>query len=299
MSVTVRALAPAKVNLCLFLGGTRADGRHQLVTLFQSLSLADELELVTLGGSASDRVVCPGVGKDNLVNRAIVALREGGWAGPPVLIRILKRIPIAAGMGGGSADAAAALRLAVAIAPWPAGELDALAATLGADVPSQLIPGLALGTGAGDLIERREPLEPHAYVIVPSHQRLSTADVYREADRLGLARSAVQMRERHRQLVAALAAGGGRLPAELIVNDLQVAALSLCPSIADVLSAVTTAGAQQAIVSGSGPTVAGVFWGRDSRSRARTAARELAAHPGVAVATPVVPPFGAAELVAT
>ena len=81
-------------------------------------------------------------------------LRERGWAGPPVMIRIVKRIPIAAGMGGGSADAAAALRLAVAIAPWGAGELDALAATLGADVPSQLIPGLVLGTGAGDLVER-------------------------------------------------------------------------------------------------------------------------------------------------
>ncbi len=295
MSVTVRALAPAKVNLCLFLGETRPDGRHQLLTLFQSLSFADQLELVTLGGSASDRVLCPEVQEENLAYRAIVALRERGWAGPPVMIRIVKRIPIAAGMGGGSADAAAALRLAVAIAPWGAGELDALAATLGADVPSQLIPGLVLGTGAGDLVERCEPLEPHAYVIVPSAERLSTADVYREADRLGLARSAVEIDERHEQVLASLASGG-RLADELIVNDLQPAALSLCPSIADALRDVRAAGAEQAIVSGSGPTVAGVFWGRDSRARAQVAARELAReHPGVTVATPVAPPFGAAE----
>jgi len=208
---------------------------------------------------------------------------------------VLFRSPIAAGMGGGSADAAAALRLAMAIAPGRAEELDAVAAALGADVPSQLTPGLTLGTGAGDLVEHYDPLGPHAYVILPSWERLSTAEVYREADRLALARPAAELRERYEQLVTSLIAGG-RLAGEMIVNDLQPAALSLCPSIADALAAVRATGAEHVIVSGSGPTVIGLFWGQDAPARASTAARALAgAHPGATAATPVAPPYGAPE----
>ncbi len=286
----LRALAPAKVNLCLFLGATRADGRHELVTLFQSLSLADEL---VLEPGAIDRVICPGVEGDNLALAAIAALRARGWTGPPLQITITKRIPVAAGMAGGSADAAAALRLAAAFAPMRASELGAVAASLGADVPGQLSPGLSVGTGAGELVAPREPLASHAFVILPSAQRLSTAAVYREADRLELARSPEQLREARAQLEAALSAGA-RLPAELIVNDLAPAAVSLCPSIAEALSAATASGAEQAIVCGSGPTVAGVFWGHDAQQRATAACRALAiSHPNAVPATPVRSPFGA------
>jgi 4-diphosphocytidyl-2-C-methyl-D-erythritol kinase len=296
--VKLQALAPAKVNLCLFLGGTRADGRHELVTLFESLSLADEVELEPVAGAAgagaADRVICPGVQGDNLALAAIAALRARGWAGPPVQITITKRIPVAAGMAGGSADAAAALRLAAALAPAAPADLAAVAASLGADVPSQLAPGLALGTGAGELVEPRAPIAPHAFVILPCAAQLATAAVYREADRLGLARSAAQLRACHASLDAALRPDA-RLRGELTVNDLAPAALSLCPAIAGALSAAVAAGAEHAIVCGSGPTVAGLFWGRDAVARAALAARALAgAYPDAAVATPVFGGFGAA-----
>ena len=304
----LRALAPAKVNLSLFLGATRQDGRHRLVTVFESLSLADELELVVAGGPAAspdpspshaaseDRVICSGVPGDNLAARALAALRERGWDGPPLRLTIAKRIPVAAGMGGGSADAAAALRLAMALAPGRAEELDAIASALGADVPGQLLPGVALGTGAGELVERFEPLAPHAFVVVPSAHGLSTADVYREADRLGLPRPAGELDDRHRSLLAALRRGA-RLPDELVVNDLEPAAVSLCPAVAGALRAVRDVGAEHVIVSGSGPTVVGIWWGDTAAASAAAAAERLAAsHPGALSATPVSPEFAAAVL---
>ncbi len=147
-----RELAPAKVNLCLFLGGPRADGRHELVTLFESVSLFDELRLEVLS-TGGDEVVCAGVEGPNLAEAALRELRARGWSAPPVRIEIVKRIPVAAGLGGGSADAAAALRLAGALSPLPPGLADELARHLGADVPSQLQPGVTLGTGAGELVE--------------------------------------------------------------------------------------------------------------------------------------------------
>ena len=111
--------APAKVNLCLFLGPTRADGRHELVTLFESVSLADELEI---GRRGAGRGGVPGVAGPNLVSDALWALREAGWDAPPVRVEITKRIPVAAGLGGGSADAAAVLRLAPAPGARGAGD---------------------------------------------------------------------------------------------------------------------------------------------------------------------------------
>lgn len=252
------ALAPAKVNLSLLLGGIRDDGRHELVTLIESVSLADE---VTLSGAERDEVFCPGVEGPNIVTRALAGLRTRGWEGPPVRIEITKHVPIAAGMGGGSADAAAVLRLAQHIAP--VADIAGLAAELGADVPSQLRPGLVLGTGAGDAVTRRPPAEAHALVIVPSPHGLATADVYAEADRLGLPRSPGD-----------LARTAEELP---FVNDLEPAAISLCPSIADALEAVRAAGADHALVTGSGPTVFGLFWGPDAVGRAKAAAGEIPA----------------------
>ncbi len=111
-----RAVAYAKVNLCLFVGPTRSDGRHELVTLFESAGPEDELVITSLA-SGPDEVVCPGVAGENLVAAALAALRESGWDAPPVRVEITKRIPVAAGLGGGSADAAAVLRYAERIAP--------------------------------------------------------------------------------------------------------------------------------------------------------------------------------------
>lgn len=290
----LRALAPAKVNLSLFLGGPREDGRHRLVTLFESLSLADSLELEVTGGA--DEVVCPGVDGENLATRALAGLRARGWDGPPVRIEIEKRIPVAAGMAGGSADAAAALRLAMAVAPGRAEEVDALAAELGADVPSQLLPGLALGTGAGEIVEHFEALPEHAFVVLPSEFALSTPDVFREADRLGLQRSDDELDRLYGELVSGLAAEPA-LASALIVNDLEPAAVSLCPWCGDALEAVRAAGAEHAMVSGSGPTVVGIWWGLGAVGRAFAAAQRLRdEHPLAVAAEPVTAEFAAPSL---
>lgn len=292
---TLEAWAPAKVNLCLFLGGRREDGRHELVTLFDSVSLADKLSLTVLAGDSgprSDQVLCPGVPEPNLVSSALAGLRSRGWDAPPVRIEVLKRIPVAAGMGGGSADAAAALRLAVEIAPGRPEEVSALAAQLGADVPSQLVPGLVLGTGAGEIVQPFAPLCAHAFVIAPQPFALSTAAVYAEADRLGLARDSGDVEERYNRLVASLAPGA-RLPGALLVNDLEPAAVSLCPAIVPALRSIRGAGAENVFVCGSGPTVAGVFWGPDARDRANAAVATLGAKfPGAQSALPVTAEFG-------
>lgn len=289
----LRALAPGKVNLCLALGERRADGRHELVTLVESLSLADELELSTLReGSTSDEVLCLEVEEPNLVSAALEGLRERGWSGPPVGIEIFKQIPVAGGMGGGSADAAAAIRLAAEVAPVPADLAAELARSLGADVPSQLTPGVALGTRAGDVIEPIAPLDPHAFLVLPQPFGLSTADVYAEADRLRLLRRPDDLAWRRRQLDAALRSGG-RLPTAVLVNDLQPAALSLRPQIRDALDAAREAGADHAMVCGSGPTVAGMYMAPDARKRALAGAEALAwQYPAVSVAAPVDAEYG-------
>lgn len=289
----LRALAPGKVNLCLFLAGARGDGRHELVTLFESVALADELSMSPAEG-AHDEVLCPGVEGPNLALAALGALRGRGWDAPPVKVEIEKRIPIAAGMGGGSADAAAVLRMATELAPGRPEEVAEIAALLGADVPSQLAPGLVLGTGAGEIIEPVLPLAPHALVIVPQRSPLSTADVYRQADLLGVPRDAGGLAGPLAELRDALVPGR-RLPAGLLVNELEPAALSVCPAISDALEAIRAAGAQ-AFVCGSGPTAVGLYWGADGVDRARAAAVSLATRfPGATSTVPVPAEFGAPE----
>jgi 4-diphosphocytidyl-2-C-methyl-D-erythritol kinase len=265
------ALAPGKVNLCLFLGGARPDGRHELVTVFESVSLADELVLTTRAGG-SDEVVALGVEGPNLVAEALARLRASDWAAPALRVEIEKRIPVAAGMGGGSADAAAALRLARRVTPVSAEAIAELAAELGADVPAQLAPGVALGTGAGDRVEPMFALAVHAFVVVPLPYRLSTRDVYVEADRQGLPRA--ELRACLTEVRDALEPGA-RLPDSLLVNDLEPAAISLCPAVSGALDAVLDVGADRALVCGSGPTVAGLFWGDHAGYRAADAAMAL------------------------
>lgn len=248
--------APAKINLCLFLGGTRADGLHEVVSLMQSLAWGDT---VTMEPAAEDSLVCPGVEGPNLAGEALRAVRGlAGWR-EPVRLTVDKRIPVAAGLGGGSADAAATLRLAGARADVPEEELFALAAGLGADVPAQVRPGRALATGAGEVVEPLPPPPRFGVLVVPSPHALSTAEVYREADRLGLARGPVDLAARLDEVRAGIGDGPFGLSAELLVNDLEPAALRLRPAIAGALESVTGLGAARAMVSGSGPTVLGLF----------------------------------------
>jgi 4-diphosphocytidyl-2-C-methyl-D-erythritol kinase len=287
--LTVIEQAYAKVNLCLFVGPTRADGRHELVTLFDSVRLADELIVAPLDeaeANAPDVVVCDGVPGPNLVSDALAGLREAGWAAPPVRVEIWKRIPVAAGMGGGSADAAAMLRCARRLAPVALDALAAIARELGADVPSQLMPGPSLGTGAGERLQDVPRLESYAVLVLPADFALSTPDVYREADRLGNGRSQEELESLRERVLHRIPAPLG---AELCVNDLQAAALSLRPAIGDALIAARQAGADHAIVCGSGPTVIGLFWGAEAGRRARRAAEDpdlRSRYPGVAAASP-------------
>ena len=176
--------AHGKVNLCLLVGAPRTDGLHPLVSIFQPTTLADE---VTMEPYVRDTVVCPGVEGDNLALAALTGFRAAtGWDGPPQRITIEKRIPVAGGMAGGSADAAAVLRLAAQASGIPIP--DDLPMRLGADVPALLLSRRALVTGAGEHVEPR-PGDKPPLVVVPPHARLTAAQVYRAFDILALARS--------------------------------------------------------------------------------------------------------------
>jgi 4-diphosphocytidyl-2-C-methyl-D-erythritol kinase len=246
-------LAPAKVNLCLYLGRARADGLHELCSLFEPLALAD---LITVTSTERDEVVCPGVEGENLAAKALAGLRERGWTREPLRIEIEKKVPVAAGLGGGSGDAAAVLRLAAG----EVADLPELALQLGADVPSQLRPSLALVRGVGELLEPLPQPAEHAAVLLPGGGGLSTAAVFAEADRLGLGRDAEELDDLAARLRDAAGAGASPLDyPDLLVNDLEPAALSLRPDIGEALEALRAAGAPQAILSGSGPTAVGLF----------------------------------------
>jgi 4-diphosphocytidyl-2-C-methyl-D-erythritol kinase len=246
-------LAPAKLNLCLYVGPKREDGLHEIRSLFEPLELADELKL---SEAAADEVVCEGIEGPDLTAAALAALRQNGWKGPPLRIEVTKRVPVAAGLGGGSADAAAVLRLA-------RGEVEglrAIAADIGADVPSQLQPRACLVAGAGEVIEPAPPPAEHGVVLIPQPEGLATAAVYAAADRLGTPRGEAELEAIRRQLRDAVDLGGSPLDyREHLVNDLQPAAIALRPEIEDALSALEEADAAHAMVTGSGPTAFGLY----------------------------------------
>ncbi|MGD0197026.1 MAG: 4-diphosphocytidyl-2C-methyl-D-erythritol kinase [Solirubrobacteraceae bacterium] len=257
----MRELAPAKINLCLYVGPLRDDGYHEFLSVMQAVDLSDALTLSDHAGPG-DEVRCPGLEGPNLAARAIVAFRElTGWDGPPQLLEIDKRIPVAAGLGGGSADAAATLRLLARRSGIDI-DLHALATSLGADVPSQLRPGRWLAEGIGERLTRLPDPDPFGVLIMPSQAQLSTAAVYAEADRLGLTRTSEELARIRATL---------DLLAPEPVNDLARAASSLEPTIG---ASLATAWGEGSFVTGSGPTLVRVF---PTLQDARGAARRLAA----------------------
>jgi 4-diphosphocytidyl-2-C-methyl-D-erythritol kinase len=229
----------------------------------------------------SDEVHLPGHRPgDNLALDALARVPRGNGVGrAPVARDDRQAHPVAAGMAGGSADAAATLRLVAQHAGLgdPA-VLHAVAAGLGADVPAQLRPGRALATGAGERVEPLEaPAPPYGVLVLPSNRGLSTAAVFAEADRLGLARDAAALAERQ----ALVRAGLPDLPTSLSVNELEPAARSLRPDIDQAFEEARGAGAQHVLLSGSGPTVLGFF--HDPHG-AQAAADRLNGAPGEATA---------------
>ena len=260
----LRELAYAKLNLVLHVGRRRDDGMHPVCTLVASIDLADEV-LAEPRESGEDTVECEGVPGDNLAARALAEFRSrAGKELPPLAITIRKRVPVAAGLGGGSADAAAALRIANQLAGHPLGreELVRLAAGLGSDVPSQLDPRHALVQGAGERIEPVS-LPSLAAILIPDDEGLSTGAVYAELDRIDGAREGLDPAPLHR-----LTASSPHELSQALQNDLQPAALSLRPDLQDRLDALLAAGALGAAVSGSGPTCFGLFADRAAAERA-------------------------------
>ena len=270
---SVTARVPAKVNLQLSVGPLREDGYHDLVTVFHAVSLFDELT-VTNAGRTSVSVSGEGgpavpLGPANLAVRAAVALaratgRRGKGAGG-VKIEIRKRIPVAAGLAGGSADAAAALVACNEL--WRTGmsvaELAEIGTRIGSDVPFALTGGTAVGLGRGERLTTALVSGNYHWVLAFGASGLSTPDVYAACDRLRAARRAkddqphaVLDPELNTELMSALRSGDPGAVGPLLSNDLQPAALSLQPLLRQALQAGKEHGALGAIVSGSGPTCA-------------------------------------------
>jgi 4-diphosphocytidyl-2-C-methyl-D-erythritol kinase len=258
----VHERAYAKLNLVLQVGRPRPDGLHPICSLFATLDLADEVQVEPAG---ADRVECPGLPHGpNLATAAVEAYRRRVPELPPLSIAIEKRIPVAAGLGGGSANAAAVLRAANRIAgsPLDAGELRELALEIGSDVPSQVEPRHALVGGVGEVIEPVE-LPPLGVLLVPQREGLATGAVYHELDRRR------EWRERlEPERLRALAAEGSEQVAAAVHNDLTPAVLALRPELGAVLATLRAAGALAANVTGSGPTCFGLFAHRSAAGRA-------------------------------
>jgi 4-diphosphocytidyl-2-C-methyl-D-erythritol kinase len=265
-TVTVRV--PAKVNLQLAVGPARADGYHSLVTVFHAVSLFDE---VTVSPAARSAVLVSGEGADavprgraNLAARAAAALQRatGRPAKDAVRIEIRKRIPVAAGLAGGSADAAAALLACNEL--WRAGlsmaELSEVAAEVGSDVPFALAGGTAIGQGRGERLTAALVSGSYHWVLAFAVGGLATADVYAACDRLRAARGTpadpADPPAPSPALLAALRSGDPAAVGPLLANDLQPAAVSLMPGLRRTLAAGREFGALGAMVSGSGPTCA-------------------------------------------
>jgi 4-diphosphocytidyl-2-C-methyl-D-erythritol kinase len=257
--VTVRV--PGKVNLFLAVGDTRDDGYHELTTVFHAVSLFDEITVRTADVMSLD-IVGEGaeslpVDERNLAWQAAELLAEHVGRTPDVAITIDKAIPVAGGMAGGSADAAAVL---VAVNHlWEQGvprrDLHALAAELGSDVPFALHGGTALGTGRGEELATVLARNTFNWVLAFGRDGLATPKVFAEIDRLREVGDPPRLGDTE-PLLAALACGDPAQLAPLLGNELQAAAISLDPTLRRTLRAGKEAGALAGIVSGSGPTCA-------------------------------------------
>ena len=321
----VRASAPGKVNLTLRVGAPTPDGYHPLVTVFEALNLRETVTVRTSktpGVRVETIAYLPDGNVDEATTRAMedvdpathLAVRAarvlqrlaaaGPWASTAagLSIRVDKRVPVAGGMAGGSADAAAALVACNEL--WDLGlgdeQLHAIGRSLGADVPACLAGGIALGTGRGDHMSiLREGDEAgaeyqHHWVMLLAHEGLSTPSVFREFDRVD-AVGAPALAEPTPEEVAALCAGPESLR-HCLVNDLQAPALRLRPELADTIASAKEAGALAVTLSGSGPTVAALA--RDAE-HARALAATLSDAPTVARAIPTHGPACGARIEST
>jgi 4-diphosphocytidyl-2-C-methyl-D-erythritol kinase len=314
--VTVRV--PAKVNLQLAVGPVRADGYHDVATVYHAVSLFDE---VTIAPAERDSVAITGEGADsvptdggNLAARAAGALARmvgpDSRDAPGLAIQIAKRIPVAAGLAGGSADAAATLVACNEL--WGTGlnqqELGELASGIGSDVAFGLLGGTAIGIGRGEQVTPVLSTGTFHWVLAFANGGLSTADVYAKCDRMRATKESRQTKGRKvgtvsvpdpvldNALIAALRSGDPAEVGPLLSNDLQSAAISLRPELRRTLAAGRELGALSAMVSGSGPTCA--FLAKNRR-HARDLAAALAGAGVCRTVAQVTGPTPGATIVAT
>ncbi len=268
---SVRVKAPGKINVSLKVGPPREDGYHGIATVFLAVSVYEEVTAtetpgdgisVTVNGQGMLNLPAASIPLDrtNLAVRAAELLAEVSPGRTGLHLDITKRVPISGGMGGGSADAAAALLACDAL--WGSGfsrdELAKIAVDLGADVPFALVGGTAVGLGVGDHLTPAISKTPLHWVLVTSDYGLSTPEVYRKLDDIRL-REGIEpdpQPEIDPAILGAMRAGDALGLAPLLHNDLQPASLELAPPLGDILETGKTAGALAGIVSGSGPTIA-------------------------------------------
>ena len=299
----VRVRAPGKINASFRVGPLREDGYHSVASTYLAVSLYEEVQATAKPGTPAQDVtvsVSPnsslapellaGIPLDgsNLAVRAAQLVADISENPCGVHLEITKHVPIAGGMGGGSADAAATLVACDAL--WHAGlsreELSHLGSELGADVPFALLGGAAVGLGVGDKLTAALAPEPMHWVLVQSPLGLSTPVVYGTLDTLRKGAEPAAPEQVDPRILAALRAGDAAMLAPFLVNDLQSAALHLAPALHHTLQAGRDRGALAVLVSGSGPTVA--MLALDAEHAAELAAGLAdAGHQALAVQGPV------------
>jgi 4-diphosphocytidyl-2-C-methyl-D-erythritol kinase len=297
----VRVRAPAKINLHLHVGGRRPDGYHELATVFHAVGLFDEVTArpgdtlgLTMEGEGTGLLP---LDESNLVLRAARLLAAHTGHPAHARLHLRKHIPVAGGLAGGSADAAAALVACDAL--WNTGlsrdHLADIAADIGSDVPFLVLGGTALGTGRGERVSPvLAPNHTWHWVLAIADDGLSTPQVYAEVDRRRASGMADAVTGEPDTLLAALRQRDPEVLAATLANDMQAAAIGLRPALADTLLAGADAGALAGIVSGSGPTC--VFLAAEAR-HAATIAAELERAGVCRTACPVTGPVPGARVV--
>jgi 4-diphosphocytidyl-2-C-methyl-D-erythritol kinase len=298
MNNYVSASSPGKINIFFRVGALKSDGYHEVLSVYQALDLRETVTVSTAanwhvsvtGNLSAEQIASVPTGEDNLVVRAAKMIAELAQLPKeqPLNFEITKNVPVAGGMGGGSADAAAALLATDEI--WgtkvDGKVLKNAAAALGADVPFSLLGGTAIGVGKGDELVPLDGVQKLHWVLVPMDAGLSTPRVYAKLDEMRKLRGedpeSVPTPVRPSELITALQRGEPREVAELLHNDLQEAAVALMPELALTMRAGLNAGALAAMVSGSGPTVAMLA---ESEDAAESIANQLAFEGYIAIPT--------------
>jgi 4-diphosphocytidyl-2-C-methyl-D-erythritol kinase len=303
MTIQISASAPGKINIFFKVGALKSDGYHDVLSIYQALDLRETVTVadssrwkVSVSGALSEeQIAAVPTGEENLVVRAAKSVGQLAKLTriPELSFEITKNVPVAGGMGGGSADAAAAMLAVDEL--WDTqvdGEsLMKAAAELGADIPFALLGGTAIGIGRGDKLDPIDDVQKLHWVLVPMDVGLSTPRVYAKLDEMRAAKgqdpTLVPVPEVPYELIDALVHGDAREVAKHLHNDLQDAAVALMPELSITMHAGLAAGALAAMVSGSGPTIAMLA---ESEEAAESIANHLAFEGYIAI-----PTFGPAK----